>query len=291
MLGAIIGAVGSIVGSMIGGSSKEKTKGQTWSRSVNRTSHDVHLKQLVRESRKAGFNPMTILNAGGLSAYSTTTSRGDSYTRSKGSTSGSSTNLGAGIAGAASAIGDGVDAMAKVNTANAFSSPFNAASVSAASAQNDMSNALASVQTSTVGTQPTLQSAAVQTTGDWDGSAVKPEQGETKATNPWMNGSWMMVNPEAPDAEAWETRYGDSEVYSTLGGIKTNIHDFRYTFDKRIKEPVENWIKKTASEAWENSSFMTADDILGSVRISTVQPAYVQTQSVSPMAIGGASAP
>jgi len=57
-IAGIAGAAASILGS-----------GDT----TSTTTPKVHLKSLVKKSIKAGFNPLTILNAGGLSAFTSTT--------------------------------------------------------------------------------------------------------------------------------------------------------------------------------------------------------------------------
>lgn len=109
MLDKIIGAVGSIVaGAMAGDSStrmKEKTRGKTKSTSTTTS----NLGQMVRQAKRYGFNPLTVLRAGGLGAYASTSSKTKSSSTSRGrNVTSSNAPLAAGIASAAQQIGSGI---------------------------------------------------------------------------------------------------------------------------------------------------------------------------------------
>lgn len=82
MLGELLTAGAGIANALFGGdsSSRQKGKAKTKSQSVTRTKS--HLGQMVKQAEKYGFNPLTVLQAGGLSAYATTANVGKSNTKS-----------------------------------------------------------------------------------------------------------------------------------------------------------------------------------------------------------------
>lgn len=109
MLGEIIGAVGSIVGGLAGGDTSTNSREKSKTRSKSSTTTRSHLGQMVRQAEKHGFNPLTVLQSGGLSAYATSQNKGFSNTRSRShGSSSSSAPFGQAIAGAAQAIGGAV---------------------------------------------------------------------------------------------------------------------------------------------------------------------------------------
>lgn len=121
MLGALIGAGASLLGGLLGGESsqrtKEKTKAKT--KSSSSTTTRSHLGQMVRAAEKNGFNPLTVLQSGGLSAYSTSQNTGFSVTKSKSKGKGASSSsapFGQAIAGVGQAIGSAVGAAEQGST-------------------------------------------------------------------------------------------------------------------------------------------------------------------------------
>lgn len=111
MLGEIIGAVGSILGGAMGGDSSTKSKEHTRSKTTSSSVNKSNLSQLVAQAEKNGFNPLTVLRAGGLSTFSRSSGISRTNSKSKGSSSSSSSApLGAAIAGAAQSIGGAISA-------------------------------------------------------------------------------------------------------------------------------------------------------------------------------------
>lgn len=107
MLGEIIGAVGSIIGGAMGGDTSTKTREKTRTKTRSKTVTRSNLGLMVRQAKKYGFNPLTVLRAGGLGAYGQTQSSGVTKSNSKGKNKTSSSGpLGAAIAGAATSIGN-----------------------------------------------------------------------------------------------------------------------------------------------------------------------------------------
>lgn len=232
MLGALIGAAGSLLGGLLGGETKQKGRSRTRSTtaSTSTTKNKVHLQQLVNAAERNGFNPLTLLRAGGLAAFtdSTTTglSTGRSFTKSRGGSS-STAPLAAGIAGAASQIGGAIDnpspSRASQSAADAWQAPLGA------------SNAGAEQQllTQQVGTQPRIPVsttysakpalAAQAVTDGSDGSAMTPTYEKPTVTNPFSQGSGVKVDPTVPDAAAAEERYGD--ILSNAFGVYNIARD------------------------------------------------------------------
>lgn len=200
---------------------------------VTTTSHEVDLGRLVSESIANGFNPRSILNAGGLSAYTKTTSTG---TGGPGS-------------GGTSAIG---------HIANAAGTAFNVFREDAAAKQaalsvfpdaptNSMSSALgwsrAPAMGRTVSSVPSIKQGGgtlsaskglVMTGGN---SVVKPEAGgqvkptyeAPTITNPYQVGGGL-VDPGFVDAEMYETRNGDSILnYPYMLRVKLNDEAYNFT--------------------------------------------------------------
>ncbi|MEM5245114.1 hypothetical protein VTU32_12355 [Thermoanaerobacter sp. CM-CNRG TB177] len=75
-LGALIGGAVSLVGGLMGRSDAKKRDAAAAKAAkvpvISNTSHEVDLKALNAAAIAAGYNPMTILNAGGLSAFTKT---------------------------------------------------------------------------------------------------------------------------------------------------------------------------------------------------------------------------
>lgn len=251
MLGSLIGAAGSVLGGLLGGEEKTKGRNKTWTNSATRSK--VHLRQLVSDAEKAGFNPLTILRAGGLSAYTDTFSKSFSRSKTKGSSS-SSSPMGAGIAAAANTLGGAIENMSSpaAGAAQAWNAP--PASLPAAQAEYDMvKRALRDVPPGTLGTQPRLPASST-----WeaktpalsgavtDGSGGQPMQPTFEAptvTNPFHPSLGVWVDPAAPDAEAFSTRYGDSEIFSTIGGVLTAGTDIWHNI-KRANDAVATYSDK-----------------------------------------------
>lgn len=233
MLGSLIGGVGSVIGGLLGGDSKEKgkSKSKTKTRSTSTTENKLRLGALVRTAEKNGFNPLTLLRAGGLAAFTNSTTSGTSYSRSKTKSKGSSSSsspLGAGIAGAATIIGGAIDsgpsqesasardAWAGLRTPDAASSPV---------AEMNLINAqLRGVDYGTLGTQP--QHSAQRTVSkepelafeNYTGLSLTPDVEKGTVTNPYPTHSNASIDKRFLDADAWEKRYSDPGGWAA-GGI------------------------------------------------------------------------
>lgn len=204
-INALIGGGISLIGGLFG---KKKDKPQ-----VTTTSHEVDLGRLTREAIAAGYNPRTILNAGGLSAYTTTTG-----TATGGPGSGGTSAIGhiANAAGAAFNIFR-EDAASKAVMSSSFpSAP--SQPMSRAMGWSSLPGGSAAARTSV----PTIRASGMmsrltssQALGGNDvvkpelGGQVKPTYEAPTITNPNAIGGGL-VDPSLVDAEMVETRKGDS---------------------------------------------------------------------------------
>lgn len=145
MLGSLLGGIGSIVGGLLGGSSssntkvREKTRSRTHNISATRTRSN--LGQMVRQAEKYGFNPLTVLRAGGLGAYASSATEGKAWTKSStrgknATSSSSSAPLAAGVAGAINSVGNALNQSA-TDPAMTAAEAFNATPTGAAAPSND----------------------------------------------------------------------------------------------------------------------------------------------------------
>lgn len=83
---------------------------------------------------------------------------------------------------------------------------------------------------------PTTAGAAPYT-----GAPIVPEMGKTTSTNPYGVGSLFHVNPMVPDAESFTQHFGDSELFSTIGGVKTLWHDYTHNMGRLSKHVSEEY--------------------------------------------------
>lgn len=83
MLGELITAGAGLANALMGGGdTSTKQKGKSITKSSSKTRTRSALGQMVRQAEKHGFNPLTVLQSGGLSAYATTSNVGYSHTKS-----------------------------------------------------------------------------------------------------------------------------------------------------------------------------------------------------------------
>lgn len=309
MLGALIGGVGSILGGLLGGDTsqrtKEKTKSKTRSASVSQST--ANLGRLVRASERAGFNPLTVLRAGGLSAYSTVANEGmsRSKTNSKGKNmTSSSAPLGAGIAGAFQSIGGAVSSaeQAGAGTASAWQGPAGAPGydpVTARQREYDLvqaqlggSNGPGAVSEDggpimiPASTTYKADKPALGSQDGSDGSSMKPTFENPTVTNPWPSKSGMKVDPTIPDVEHFETRYGEGElspatiagwgtlaadVYNSLPTWKQSVDQFNKDLNTVVVDPYKRMIDKVDTKNW---------DVIGNMVPVETQKAVKEMQAV-----------
>lgn len=234
MIGALIGAGASLLGGLIGGeeSSKSKNKSRTVARSTNR----LRLGALVRSAEKNGFNPLTLLRAGGLSAFTDTKSISNTKSKTSG-TSSSTSPLGAGIAAAGSAIGGAIDQpnQQAASAADAWQGMRTVSPTNARAEMDLLNQQLGEQRYGAVGTQPRVPvsstvSAKPALAADPSGGLdlnksgwITPTYEAPTVTNPMPKNWGAVVDGTSPDADAWETRWG--ELGGWIGGAYNMARD------------------------------------------------------------------
>lgn len=220
MFGSILGGIASVLGGLVGGEESSNSKSKTKTKSV--TKNSVHLAQMVRQAERAGFNPLTILRAGGLSAFTNTTSITNSKSKSSGSSS-SSSPLGQGIANLGGAIGGAIDSgpsAVALNAASAWQGAPAAANNANQAEYDALQAQLQKVQPGALGTQPRVPVSNVVKVSDPALAVQNVEKLPTVVKNPEMvnplpNGIVMPNN--LASADDWETMFGEPGGY--VGGV------------------------------------------------------------------------
>lgn len=212
---------------------------------------------LVRDAEAAGFNPLTVLRAGGMAGYSNSYSAQTGYTPSYMTFHeyGAIPNGPAVMQAAAAApvVNGWSDATnAALGAWNAYD-PYKAergqlelglaraqiANLGSDTAANNRRFTIptwtgSGFKTTTGGFGGMVQSALASTsaTGSKSGSSGadgRPkafEAGDVKVTNPWHPSTGISVNPKRADAEAMETRY--AETIAEIHGIGSYLSDTMY---------------------------------------------------------------
>ena len=251
MWGAILGGVASAVGSIFGGSSKSQT-----------TTSYVDYKRMVRDAEAAGFNPLTALRNGGAAGFSVTST---------------------GAAPLSARIADGVSGGVQNFLANFDPHKDQQRELETRVVEAQLANLQADTALKTVkfGNVPTYTASPVKLVM---GSGVKkgqtftsvadvlppsagtsqtPDVEKPTVTNPFPSRWGASVNPNVPDAAAWEDRYGDSELLSMAVGagigatdIYYNIAPSLYAAGKAASQPFrDEWnMRKEAYRSWKNGT-------------------------------------
>lgn len=241
-----IGAVTSLFGGLFGESSKKKqaAKERAWhvedrenEREYARGAYD----RLVKDAAAAGFNPLTALRAGGA----------------PGSTANSHPFLSSG--GGSSPLGD---AMQNVGNIIANFDPFEDKlreqeyQVQQAELQRlQLSNTAASKKMfdvpvasgrRTVSSGPTF---ALKPLPERFGQSMTPEVVAPEVVNPWPGSLGVNVNPNIPNAEQFEDRYGEF-AGSAIGSIVTiggdallNYQRFGQYLDRQYGQYLPGWMR------------------------------------------------
>lgn len=300
MLGALIGAAGSVLGGLLGGDSstrtKEKTRAKSQSASVTTTR--ARLGQLVKEAEKHGFNPLTVLNAGGLGAFSQSGTVSESKTQSKSkgrNASSSSAPLGAAIAGAAQSIGGAVQQSAQADQSaqnqydawNGLRTPSDskAAEYDLINAQLPGYAATGEVPRYPASTTYEAKTPALSSAGGADGGSMKPTYEKPTVTNPYPASWGIKVAPNSPDGEMYETRYGDF-IGGALGLIpfaQDSGYIARQKWDQYAQPVADKMIKGVNDEV---ASWDVLPNVLESVTMDDVR----RVQGLPPLSLNANAA-
>ncbi|OCC05615.1 hypothetical protein BA190_07570 [Labrys sp. WJW] len=246
-LGGLLSAGASILGGLFGGGDDEPKV----------TTSYVDYRRMVREAEAAGFNPLTAIRNGGSAGFSVSSTTG-----------GGSSPLSR-VAGALPGIAD--------NFLQAID-PFNDKSremqykIQEAQLANLQADTAARNRVS-IGGVPAVTGGAVarprvgsgvphgKTNVSLPAAVPLPDSAaETKTpkveaptlTNPYPTQSGAVVNKGLPDAEVIEKRYGENELFSTIGGLGVFAGDVYSNIDKGARAWVDKYRKVPG--LWEDAA-------------------------------------
>jgi hypothetical protein len=205
--------------------------------------------QLVEDAEAAGFNPLTALRNGGGSAYNAAAAFAPL-----------SREAPRRMAPDQSGIADAVSGFAADFMANFDPYQDQAKEKEFRLVEAQIANLNAS--TRAIGSQsfkvPTYRAGTREQrlsgkAGALSGSPVDPESQAPTLTNPWQAST---VDPAVRDADAFEQRYGDSEIGSMLYGgytwIKDAYHNLKRTYTERKPDPdaPSGWSRYIPKFSW-----------------------------------------
>ncbi|RVD19429.1 MAG: hypothetical protein EOS73_05090 [Mesorhizobium sp.] len=159
---------------------------------------------MVKDAEAAGFNPLTAIRNGGSAGFTSTSTPGLSS--------------GEFLADALKGVGQIVssyDPMAKATSDLEFR-------IKQETLRNLQADTAQRLRASVGGVPASRGSSVVTSPGGMNhasaGSPMVPKVQQSNATNPYPVDTGAVINPNVPDAEAYENRYGDSEIGSMLAG-------------------------------------------------------------------------
>lgn len=255
MFKALLGAGASLLGGIFGGDDEPKE-------TVNR----VDYVRMVKDAEAAGFNPLTALRNGGAAGFSVSTTSGTPL----------STRI-------ANGVSNGVQSF--LTNFNPFQDQQREAEFNLVQAQLANLNAdtllkqrtgLGSVPSYTAGSFERDVSQGIKRNQSFKsvtdvlpvsaGVSQTPTVERPTVTNPFPTSWGIEVNPNVPDASAWEERFGDSEIFSTLYGLGIGLSDMGYNARRGYNAIVEDYKNNDAymrKNAKPPKGFSTMSDVLG----------------------------
>ncbi|QIG67237.1 hypothetical protein EVB36_007 [Rhizobium phage RHph_TM36] len=247
-LGALIGGAVSLVGGLMGRSDAKKRDAAAAKAAkvpvISNTSHELDLKAMNAAAIAAGYNPMTILNAGGLSAFTKT--RTETTGQNAMAAVPTAPSVGSVVAGAASSAFNiwRDDRQAAAQTAALSASSFPPAP--------RPGNSLMAVLTGTAAGGASggggLQIAAVPrlTQKAGAGMPVTPSVEQPTLTNPHPNAA---IDRDTRDASAYEERYGD--VAGSVAGIWVAYQDALRNVTGYDQKERHKFYANTVNAGWQ----------------------------------------
>ncbi len=188
---------------------------------------------MVKNAEAAGFNPLTALRNGGSAGFTATTSPALSSSAYIGQAAGQAvTNVGNFLANFDPMADQKREAeyqlvQAQIANLNGNTATMFPRAPSLPGSFNVPSWGASNIEQRSSGKAGRLSSSALAT-----GGAV--ESCDRTVTNPWNDG---VVHPGYLDAEAFEARYGDSEIAQTLYGIRNASADMLHNIERWANSP------------------------------------------------------
>lgn len=214
------------------------------------TSHKVDLEGMNKAAIDAGYNPMTVLNAGGMAGWTTTTQTGHNAMAAA-QAAGAVPSVGSVFAGALSGTIDalaGAAFKAVAPMSRDYYPPAPSKSGGMAQALGwTGGTARAGGAASPVGATYT---AAARLGTLASGAPQYPEIEQPKTQNPYR---MFHIDPTDPGAAAMEERLGDSELASMVAFGLTGFNDLLYNVTGTTSEERYNRFTKPLAQAAANS--------------------------------------
>lgn len=214
------------------------------------TSHKVDLAGMNAEAIKNGYHPMTLLNAGGLSAFTTTSVTGQNAMAAA-QAAGAVPSMGSVFAGAfsetldtlAGSVFKAVAPEAPMSRNYFPPAPSAGGGMAAAMGWNTLAKTPAGSRVASSGAS---FSAGMPKIPKGLGNAVSPEAGERTVTNPYDSSK---VDPSVGDAEGFETRYSDWGSYVAAPYIAWQDYLFNKTGITSRQRAVDPGLLQTERQA------------------------------------------
>ena len=245
-IGPAITAVGGVISSLFGG--KKKTENR------------VNYQQMVADAEAAGFNPLTVLRNGGSAGYMQTAHPALSSGEMIGGALGSIGNFLADFDPYADDKRELESRLAEatINNLNAQTASFFPPAPGKPGSFNVPQSSAGQIERRPSGSAGQLSASA--------GAPQTPTIEVPTVTNPNPISTGRYVDPDQPDAEMYETRYGDSEFWNFIDGTTIRFKDWKYNkfreYDRLIRQagPLserrnrrEEKVKKWRKQAQDNA--------------------------------------
>lgn len=227
LFGTIVKAAAPVIIGSLFKKKEKKPKQQT-------TTSSIDYVKLRKSAEAAGFNPLTALRAGGGAGFQTT------HHPVLSSTGGGLRDTLAGglIAGVDAALS--YDPLAEERAQ--IEQQLLKAQLDNVQANTAHVNRLdALVATAPTQVRQTVGSSMINPKDLASGAPVMPEMEIPEAINPWPKGWGVHVNPDQPNAEMYEDRYGDI-IGSLLGSVVVGARDIGHNLYRNRPEWWDDYV-------------------------------------------------
>ena len=215
----MIGAGASILGRVLGGGSQT-------------TQNTVNYRRLVRDAEAAGFNPLTALRNGGAAGYMRTTTPALSAGGIAGEVLGGVGNFLSNFDPMADQKREAEYQLvqAQIANLNASTTALTRPTPERLGSFNVPQYGAGQIERRPSGTAGTLSAPNPERFG----RPMTPDVQSPEATNPWHRNSGILIDPNSPNAEAFEDRYGEFGG-AVIGGGVNIYNDGMYNWEHNLK--------------------------------------------------------